>query len=96
MLMSGFMAAPVFASSVVTIPLLLDHPGLSLTQAITTSWRVVARNPVAMGCWALLLTAFTTLGLGSVFLGLLMVVPMLGHASWHAYRDLVAYDPHAH
>ena len=96
MVMSGFMAAPVFASSVVTIPLLLDHPTLTLTQAITTSWRVVALNPVAMACWALLLTAFTTLGLGSMFLGLLMVVPMLGHASWHAYRDLVAYNPSAH
>lgn len=90
MVMSGFMAAPVFASSVVTIPLLLDHPRLTVMQAVSTSWRVVAANPVIMVCWALLLALFTTLGIGSAFLGLLAVVPMLGHASWHAYRDLVA------
>ena len=96
MVMSGFMAAPVFASSVVTIPLLLDHPTLTLSQAIATSWRVVALNPFAMACWAVLLAMFTTLGLASAFLGLLLVVPMLGHASWYAYRDLVAYDPSVH
>jgi uncharacterized membrane protein len=39
---------------------------------------------------------FTTLGIGSALLGLLVVVPMLGHASWHAYRDLVVYDAEAH
>lgn len=96
MLMSGVMAAPAFASSVVTIPLLLDHPRLTLGQAIGTSWRVVGTNPIVMACWALLLSLLTTLGLGSAFLGLLAVVPVLGHASWHAYRDLVAYNPEAH
>lgn len=96
MVMSGFMAAPVFASSVVTLPLLLDHPTLTLGQAIRTSWRVVATNPTQMAWWALLLSLFTTLGIGSMLLGLLLVVPMLGHASWHAYRDLVEHDPHAH
>lgn len=96
MLMSGFMAAPIFASSVVTIPLLLDHPGLTVWQAVRTSWRVVGTNPIQMASWALLLTLFTTLGIGSALLGLLVVVPMLGHASWHAYRDLVAHDPDAH
>ncbi|MBU3648824.1 MAG: DUF2189 domain-containing protein [Limnohabitans sp.] len=92
MLLSGFMASQVFASSVVTIPLLLDHPRLGLWQAVGTSWRVVAKNPVAMGMWAMLLCLFTLLGVGSAFLGLLFVVPMLGHASWHAYRDLVAQE----
>ena len=96
MVMSGFMAAPAFASSVVTIPLLLEHPSMTLWQAIRTSWRVVATNPTQMAWWALLLSMFTTLGLGSALLGLLVVVPMLGHASWHAYRDLVVYDPKAH
>lgn len=95
MLMSGFMAAPVFASSVVTIPLLLDHPQLSLWRAVGISWRVVATNPLEMAWWALLLSLFTTLGIGSALLGLLVVVPMLGHASWHAYRDLVNAVPRA-
>ena len=75
---------------------MLDHPTLSLQQAIHTSWRVVALNPLAMALWAALLCVFTALGIGSAFLGLLAVVPMLGHASWHAYRDLVSHDAGAH
>ena len=46
-------------------------------------------NPVPMGFWAALIMGFTLLGLGSLLLGLIAVIPMLGHASWHAYRDLV-------
>jgi uncharacterized membrane protein len=86
----------MFASTLVTIPLLLDHPTLSLQQAILTSWRVVALNPLSMALWAALLCLFTALGIGSAFLGLLAVVPMLGHASWHAYRDLVSHDTNPH
>jgi len=94
-LMSALIAAPMFASTVVTIPLLLEHPSLTLAQAVFTSWRVVAMNPFAMACWAGLLCLFTTLGIGSAFLGLLAIVPILGHASWHAYRDLVTDAPSA-
>jgi uncharacterized membrane protein len=95
-LMSALIAAPMFASTLVTIPLLMDHPTLTVQQAVLTSWRVVSMNPFAMACWAALLCLFTALGIGSAFLGLLAVVPMLGHASWHAYRDLVADDPSVH
>jgi uncharacterized membrane protein len=95
-IMGALLAAPMFASTLVTIPLLMDHPTLSIQQAVLTSWRVVAVNPFAMACWAGVLCLFTALGIGSAFLGLLGVVPMLGHASWHAYRDMVAYDPAAH
>jgi uncharacterized membrane protein len=42
-----------------------------------------------MGLWAAIIMGFTLLGLGSLLLGLIPVIPMLGHASWHAYRDLV-------
>ena len=94
--MSALIAAPMFASTVITIPLLMDHPTLTLWQAVHTSWRVVARNPFAMSAWAGILCLFTALGIGSAFLGLLAVVPMLGHASWHAYRDLVVYDASKH
>jgi uncharacterized membrane protein len=95
-LMGALLAAPMFASTLVTIPLLMDHPTLSVKQAVFTSWRVVAMNPFAMACWAGILCFFTVLGIGSAFLGLLAVVPLLGHASWYAYRDLVAYDPTVH
>jgi uncharacterized membrane protein len=86
--MGGFMAAPLFASSVVSMPLLLDRR-VTLMQAVLTSWQTVLVNPVPMAVWAALIMGFTLLGLGSLLLGLIAVIPMLGHASWHAYRDLV-------
>lgn len=86
--LGGVMAAPMFASSVVAMPLLLDRR-VNVTQAVLTSWQVVLSNPVPMALWAALIMGFTLLGLGSLLLGLIFVVPMLGHASWHAYRDLV-------
>lgn len=86
--LGGVMAAPLFASSVVSMPLLLDRR-VTLMQAVLTSWQTVLANPVPMGLWAALIMVFTLLGLGSLMLGLIAVIPMLGHASWHAYRDLV-------
>ncbi len=86
--MGGVLAAPMFASSVVTMPLLLDRR-ITLMQAILTSWQTVLENPAPMALWAFLIMVFTLLGLGSLLLGLIVVIPMLGHASWHAYRDLV-------
>ncbi len=88
MVLGGALAAPIFASTVVAMPLLLDRR-VTLLQAVLTSWRVVLANPVPMAFWAALILVFTSLGLGSALLGLIAVVPMLGHASWHAYRDLV-------
>jgi len=86
--LGGFLAAPIFASSVVSIPMLLDRR-ITLMQAVLTSWRTVLDNPIPMAVWAALIAGFTLLGLGSFLLGLIAVMPMLGHASWHAYRDLV-------
>ena len=82
------LAAPLFASSAVSMPLLLDRRA-SLRQAILTSWLAVLANPLPMALWAALILGFTLLGLGSLLLGMIAVMPMLGHASWHAYRDLV-------
>jgi uncharacterized membrane protein len=84
----GILAAPMFASSVVAMPLLLDRR-VTLMQAILTSWQTVIENPAPMAFWACIIMIFTLLGLGSLLLGLIPVIPMLGHASWHAYRDLV-------
>lgn len=91
LVVGGAMAAPVFASSVVAIPLLVDrHVGVQ--QAILTSWRAVAANPVCMSLWAFLVMLLTLVGLGTWFLGLMVVIPVLGHATWHAYRDLVVRE----
>lgn len=86
--MGGILAAPVFASSVVSMPLLLDRR-VTLMQAVLTSWQTVLVNPIPMGLWAALIMGLTVLGLGTLMLGLIVVIPLLGHASWHAYRDLV-------
>ena len=86
--LGGVLAAPVFASSVITLPLLLDRR-IGVLDAVLTSWRAVLANPVPLALWAGLVMGFTLLGLASVLLGLVVVVPLLGHASWHAYRDTV-------
>ncbi len=86
--LGGLLAAPMFASTAVAIPLLLDRR-VTLMQAVLTSWRTVLANPLPMAFWAALIMGFTLLGLASALLGLIAIVPMLGHASWHAYRDLV-------
>jgi uncharacterized membrane protein len=86
--LGGVMAAPMFASSVIAMPLLLDRR-VTVMQAVLTSWQAVLANPMPMALWASIIMVFTLLGLGSLLLGLIPVLPMLGHASWHAYRGLV-------
>jgi uncharacterized membrane protein len=88
--LGGVLAAPIFASSVVSMPLLLDRR-VTLLQAVLTSWRTVLLNPAPMALWAASISGLTLFGLGTLLLGLIPVMPLLGHASWHAYRDLV--DP---
>ncbi len=86
--LGGVLAAPIFASTAIAVPLLLDRR-VSLYRAVLLSWQVVLTNPLPMALWAALIMGFTLLGMASGLLGLIAVVPMLGHASWHAYRALV-------
>jgi len=86
--LGGALVAPIFASTVVTIPLLLDRQ-LPLFQAVGASWQVIFANPVSMAFWGALIMLLTLLGFATALVGLLLVVPVLGHASWHAYRDLL-------
>jgi len=88
MILGGVLAAPMFASSVVSMPLLLDRH-VSMMDAILTSWRVVLLNPLPAAIWAGLLLGLTLLGFATALSGLILIIPLLGHASWHAYRDLV-------
>ncbi len=88
LVLGGVLAAPIYASSVVAIPLLLDRR-VPLLKAILTSWQAVLANPVLMALWAAIIMTMTLLGMAVFMLGLTVVVPLLGHASWHAYRDLV-------
>lgn len=86
--LGGVLAAPVFASSVIALPMLLDRQ-VGILTAVFTSWRVVMDNPAPLALWAALLMGLTLLGMVTGLLGLIPIVPWLAHASWHAYRDLV-------
>ncbi|MDE2075491.1 MAG: DUF2189 domain-containing protein [Burkholderiales bacterium] len=91
LLLGALMAAPVFASSVIAIPLLMDRR-VGVQRAVLTSWRAVLANPVATGLWAGVVMVLTLLGLSTLMFGWILVMPVLGHASWHAYRDLVVRE----
>ncbi len=86
----GFLfAVLVLAISVVSFPMLLDR-NTGLWTAITTSLRVCAANPVPMAVWGLIVAGGLVLGSLPLLLGLIVVIPVLGHATWHLYRRVVA------
>lgn len=86
-LLGALLAAPVFASSVVALPMLVDS-SVPVSMAVTQSWRTVANYPAVMAVWAVLIAGLAGLGMLTGMLGLVLVVPWLAHASWHAYCDL--------
>lgn len=88
-LVCGFvLAAVVFTISVVTVQF-ISHRDVSLSTAISTSVRAVMRNPLVMARWAATIAIMVTLGMGAFFIGLAVTLPLIGHASWHAYRETV-------
>jgi uncharacterized membrane protein len=84
----AIIAAVVFTISVVSIPMMLDRKTDFIT-AILTSITAVRANPAPMALWAVLIVIFTGIGLITFYLGLAIALPLIGHATWHAYRDLV-------
>jgi len=85
----GFIfSAAVFCLSVISFPLLVDRD-VGAMPAILTSFRAVAANPGPMLLWALIVAAALAIGFIPLFLGLAIVLPILGHATWHLYRKVV-------
>ena len=84
----GVFAALVFSTSVVSIPMILDRDTDALTAGIT-SMRVVVENPGVMLLWGALITLIVAISLWFWGVGLLLAGPVLGFASWHAYRAAV-------
>lgn len=85
----GFLfSALVFCISVVSFPLLLDR-NVGAIPAILTSVRAVAANPGTMALWALIVAGALVIGFIPLFIGLAVVLPILGHATWHLYRRVV-------
>ncbi len=85
----GFVfALCVLAISLVSFPLLVDrHVGLP--TAVVTSVRIARNNPVTVAVWGLIVVALLGVGIATLFIGLIVVLPILGHATWHLYRRAV-------
>lgn len=87
-LIGALLAAGVFAISVVSLPLVLDRE-IDAVTAILLSLGAVRRNWKPLLLWAWLVVTITAVGLATFYVGLIVFFPLLGHASWHAYRALV-------
>lgn len=82
------LAATIFAMSVVAVPLLMVERVDGVTAALT-SVRACRTNPKPMALWAALIAGAMLLGFVTLFVGLVIMFPLIGHATWHAFRDLV-------
>lgn len=90
LMVGGVFAGLVYATSVVSIPMILDRDTDAITAAIT-SLQVVFSHVAVMLLWGLMITALVAVALMPQGLGLLLIGPWLGHASWHAYRGCVRW-----
>jgi len=89
----GFLFALVaLCMSVVSFPLMLDRHA-SATDAMLTSLRAVAQNPMTMAAWGIIVAVLLVAGTIPFFLGLTVVIPVLGHATWHLYRKVIEPSP---
>jgi uncharacterized membrane protein len=92
----GFVfAVAALSIGAISFPLLLDRD-VGAAVALATSIRVVAENPVTMALWGFIVAAMLLIGSIPFFLGLTVVMPVLGHATWHLYRRAVEPDPNPH
>jgi uncharacterized membrane protein len=91
----GFLFALVaLCVSVVAFPVMLDRHATAI-DAIRTSLRVAMQNPLPIAAWGLIVAALLVAGSLPFFVGLAVVLPVLGHATWHLYRRAVESDPNA-
>lgn len=86
--LGALLASFVFVLAVVSVPMMLDRDSDPVT-AMATSLRAVIANPGPLALWAVLIVILTLTGFATLLFGLIILMPMLGHASWHAYRELV-------
>lgn len=93
-LVGAALATILFVITVISMPLLLDSE-LDFVTAMITSVKTVVANPVTMLGWGIVVTLLTVLALLPGFLGLLIIFPILGHATWHLYRHALSKVPAA-
>jgi uncharacterized membrane protein len=87
-IVGGLIAVFTYCISAVTVPMLMDQQ-VDVMTAMRTSVEAVRKNWQAMTLWAALIVMFVGIGILTYYLGLLVTMPLIGHATWHAYRDLV-------
>lgn len=90
-LVGGVIAAFAYSITVITVPMLMDRPVDAMT-AMATSVEAVRKNWAAMTLWAALIVMFVGVGILTYYIGLMVAMPLVGHGTWHAYRDLVPRD----
>ena len=91
-IVGGILAAVVFAISVISVPLLMTRR-IDAVSAMAASVRAVLVNRQPMALWAALIAGFMALGIATLFVGLVVMFPLVGHATWHAFRDVVRDEP---
>lgn len=84
----AFLACVLFSVTVIAMPLLLDRD-IDFVTAMITSVKTVLKNPVAMLGWAVIVTALAIIAMLPAFLGVVFVLPILGHATWHLYKKAI-------
>lgn len=80
----------VFAATSLSLPMLLDRRDMDTISAAIVSFNALRLNFVQMLAWAMTIAVLTALGFATLYLGLVIVLPLIGHMAWHAYRETIA------
>lgn len=89
-IVTGFIVvAVVFAFTAVSLPMLLDRPEMDAISAVLISYELVRENMGPMFLWAAIIAALIGIALMTFYIGLILILPLLGHATWHAYRETI-------
>jgi len=88
LLIAMLFAGLVFCASAFALPMIL-HQDVDATTAIITSINAVLRNKWVLALWGLLIFALTAVGFATALIGLAFIIPVLGYATWHAYRETI-------
>jgi uncharacterized membrane protein len=91
-IVGGALAVLAFSISAISVPLLMTRR-IDAVTAISNSLAAVMQNPKPMALWAALIAGFIAVGIATVFVGLIIAFPLIGHATWHAFRDVVRDGP---
>lgn len=86
--LGAILAALVFSVAAVSLPMMMDR-GTDVVTAMMTSFKAVAMNPAPMALWAATIVVLVVAGFATLLVGMVFVLPLLGHATWHAYKELV-------